>query len=162
MLLLKPQIDIFTFLPDTRLISIFSCHSHKENKWAYFPKQWTIPSSFIFCQSMVNMSFPCTDEIHRCNALQSSSIHHRIDRWEWSCPGGLPPSRITHEPQHDWSLLTTPEPVPYSQSTHILPPPLKVSGNACHFLRWPITTHRGWSALICIPEFSQSYLSEDL
>lgn len=40
-------------------------------------------------------------------------------------------------------------------------PPLKVSGNACHLLRWPITTHHGWSALICNPEFSQSYLSED-
>lgn len=105
--------------------------------------------------------FLYTDEIHRCYALQSSSIHHRIDQWEWSRPGGLPPSRITHEPQHDWSLLTMPEPVPYSQSTHILPSPLKVNGNTCYLLRRPITTHLRWSVLILNLEFSQSYLSED-
>ena len=71
---------------------------------------------------MIKTFFCCTDEIHRCDALQSSSIHHRIDRWEWSCPGGLPPSRITHEPQHDWPVLTWPMPVPYSRATH--PPAL--------------------------------------
>lgn len=62
------------------------------------------------------------DEIYRCDALQSPSVHHRIDWREWPCSGGLSPSRITHEPQHDWSLLTTPESVPYSQSQHIVPP----------------------------------------
>lgn len=59
-----------------------------------------------------------TDKIHRCNALQSPSVHHRINQWERPRPSGVPASRITHEPQHDRSLLTTPKPVPYSQWKH--------------------------------------------
>lgn len=62
-----------------------------------------------------------TDKIHRCNALQSPSVHHRINQWERPRPGGVPASRITHEPQHDRSLLTTPKPVPYSQWKHTPP-----------------------------------------
>lgn len=108
--------------------------------------------------------FPCTDKIHRCNALQSPSIHHRINQWERTRPGGLPASRITHEPQHDWSLLTTPKPVPYSQWKHI---PHSWTRKECHPLWWLMrTTHRGWSSQISNMEFmltlttSQSYLPE--
>lgn len=102
-----------------------------------------------------------TDEVHRCNALQSSSVHHRINQWEWSRPSGLPPPRITHEPQHDWSLLTIPKPVPYSQS-HIFSLSLR---------RWTemhvisvgdkLTHTVGALPLMFSPEFSHSYFSEN-
>lgn len=55
--------------------------------------------------SLMKMWLMCfcsyTDEIHGCDALQSSSVYHRIDQREWSCSSGLPPSWITHESQHD-------------------------------------------------------------
>lgn len=48
----------------------------------------------------------CADEVHRRHALQSSSIHNRLHKWERSCPGVISAARITHEPQHDGPVLT--------------------------------------------------------
>lgn len=141
--------------------------SWKESKYAHFPKYSTISWRLVYSQDgsflsfglvlMINSStfFLHTDEIHRCNAFQSPSVHHRIDQREWSCPSGLPSSRITHEPQHDWSLLTRPEPVPYSQSTHRSYP----SESKWKCLSSPLVTN--YRSPWVIPMFSQSYLSGD-
>lgn len=115
-----------------------------------------------------NMFLFRADEIYRCDALQSPSVHHRIDWREWPCSGGLSPSRITHEPQHDWSLLTTPESVPYSQSQHIVPPLPEKKLETLFFFSF-FFPHLSWgqnektyhlqqrATLILNLEFSQSY-----